>query len=221
MVFDMVFLLTERMMKKTKLFTLAIAAALGSSSAIAGQEEGNWMFRVRAVDIQPVKDWSDAGVLGLSKSDVYVKDKTIPEVDFTYFFTKNIAAELILTYPQKLDVTSKTLGNLGSFDALPPTLTLQYHFMPDANFRPYVGAGVNYTSISSKKVNKVVPLSIENDSWGGALQLGFDYKIGANSFINVDLKKVYIASDVKLNGTKLGKVNLDPILFGIGYGFRF
>lgn len=208
-------------MKKTKLFTLAIAASLGSSIANAGQDEGNWMFRVRAVDIQPVKDWSDAGVLGVSKSDIYVKDKTIPEVDFTYFFTKNIAAELILTYPQKLDVTSKTLGNLGSFDALPPTLTLQYHFMPDANFRPYVGAGVNYTLISSKKVNKVVPLSIENDSLGGALQLGFDYKIGANSFINVDLKKVYISSDVKLNGTKLGKVNLDPVLFGIGYGFRF
>lgn len=206
-------------MKTSHLIALAFAATVGSSAAFAA-EEGNWMMRVRAVDIQPVKDWSDAGVLNLGKNDVYVQDKTIPEIDFTYFFTKNIAAELILTYPQKMEVNSK-LGKLGSFDALPPTLTLQYHFMPDANFRPYVGAGINYTLISNKKVNKVAPLSLENDSIGGALQLGFDYKIGQNSFINVDIKKVYISSDVKLNGAKLGKVNLDPILFGIGYGFRF
>lgn len=208
-------------MKKSLAITLAIAATLGTSTAMAEKSEGNFMFRVRAVDVQPVKKWSDSGVLGLPSNDVYVKDKTIPEVDFTYFFSKNLAAELVLTYPQKLQVNSKTLGDLGSFKALPPTLTLQYHFMPDANFRPYVGAGVNYTLISNKKVNKVAPLSLENDSLGGALQVGFDYKIGENSFINVDLKKVYIDSDVKLNGTKVGKVKLDPVLFGIGYGFRF
>ncbi|RTL49225.1 MAG: OmpW family protein [Rhodocyclaceae bacterium] len=207
-------------MKKTQL-ALAVAALACASSAFAQQTEGNWMMRIRAVDIQPVKKWEDAGVLNRGSSDVYVQDKTIPEVDFTYFFTKNLAAELILTYPQKLNVKSETLGDLGSFDALPPTLTLQYHFMPESNFRPYVGAGINYTLISNSKVNKVAPLTLENDSWGAAFQIGFDYKIGANSYINFDVKKVQIDSDVKLNGNKVGKVTLDPLLVGIGYGFKF
>lgn len=212
------------MVKKFWLVSAGLLAAVGSSSvALAQQGDGNWMVRIRAVDIRPVEKWSDAGVLGLGSSDVYVRDKTIPEVDFTYFITKNIAAELILTYPQKLTVTSKTIGDLGTFKALPPTLTLQYHFAPDATVRPYVGAGINYTIFSGKSVNRVAPLDIDSSSFGGALQVGVDWKVGANSYVNFDVKKVYMDTDVRLatTGARIGKATVDPVLIGIGYGFRF
>jgi len=106
-------------------------------------------------------------------------------------------------------------------------LALQYHFMPDAQFRPYVGAGFNYTTFS--KVD-LAPLNavtggnntIDRSNLGGALQVGFDYKVGANSYINLDIKKLYIKTD--LTNSALGKLSTitgDPLLVGIGYGFKF
>ena len=52
------------------------------------------MVRARAVHLDGAN--KDSTPLGLT-----VNNKTIAEVDVTYFFNKNIAAELILTVPQK------------------------------------------------------------------------------------------------------------------------
>lgn len=179
---------------KANAIRLALAAALtlGSAAALAQATEGPWMMRIRAVDIKPIEKSDAIPALGLPSDDIFVEDRWIPEVDFTYFFTKNIAAELILTYPQQMDVKSKAAGKLGKFDALPPTLTLQYHFAPEGTFRPYVGAGINYTRISSVNLGVVQSptggkTTLSDNSVGAALQIGFDYKIGNNSYINVDL----------------------------------
>ena len=211
-------------MKMSKLAVI-LGAALCCGGALAQQAEGNWMMRVRAVNIEPVKK-SDA-IAGLLPADaVYVSDRVIPEVDFSYFLSKNLAAELILTYPQKLEVQAKGIGKVGDLNALPPTLTLQYHFSPDTAFRPYVGAGINLTFFSKVSLPVVnaathANASLDNSSAGAALQLGFDYKIGQNSYINVDLKKTYINTDLKVNGTRVSTVTVDPLLVGIGYGFKF
>lgn len=219
-------------MKMVKL-AVAVAAVLGSSAAFAQQAEGNFMMRVRAVDVQWNDQSSDVrGNLGL-KDNVVVDNKVIPEIDFTYFFTKNIAAELILTYPQKFDVKAKSgaLGtsgfSAGSFKGLPPTLTFQYHFAPEATFRPYVGAGFNYTLISDVKLNGLDNLTgqkshLSKSSFGGALQVGFDYKVGPNSYINFDIKKVYMSANLSVDTLgKVSKLTLDPLLVGVGYGFKF
>ncbi len=211
-------------MRMSKL-AVVLCAALCCGGALAQQTEGNWMMRLRAVNIEPVKK-SDA-IAGLLPADaVYVSDRVIPEVDFSYFLSKNLAAELILTYPQKLEVQANGSGKVGDLNALPPTLTLQYHFSPDTAFRPYVGAGINLTFFSKVSLPVVnaatrANASLDNSSAGAALQLGFDYKIGQNSYINVDLKKVYIDTDLKVNGTRVSTVTVDPLLVGIGYGFKF
>jgi outer membrane protein len=229
-------------MKKVLALTAAVVAAFGSTSVFA-ETEGNWMMRVRAVDVRPEKK-SDSftvpavgpnatGPLTIASDAVYLDNKTIPEVDFTYFFSKNLAAELILTYPQKMDVHVSPVGTQGTLKVLPPTLTLQYHFLPDGTFRPYVGAGVNYTRISNINLSPLdttttaladLPNSntVDKNSWGGALQIGFDVKVGTNSYINFDYKKLYIKTDLK--NSVLGKIStlkVDPQLFAIGYGFKF
>lgn len=210
-----------------KLFGLGIlaAAVLGSATATTAlAEEGRFMVRVRAVSLEPANDSDAIPGLGVPSDAIQVEDRVIPEIDFTYFLTKNIAAELVLTYPQKHDV-SLSGTKIGTFKHLPPTLMLQYHFQPDAQFRPYVGAGINYTRLSS--VNLAVPgvgeLDLENDSIGGALQAGFDVKLNQNWFFNVDIKKVWIKSDVtlKATGAKVSAVNVDPVLLGVGVGYRF
>lgn len=210
-----------------RLFGLGVLAAaiLGSATATpALAEEGRFMVRVRAVNLDPADNSDAIPALGVPADAIHVDNKVIPEIDFTYFLTKNIAAELVLTYPQKHDVT--LMGTkIGSFKHLPPTLTVQYHFQPDAKFRPYVGAGINYTRISSVNLNVpgVGELGFENDSIGGALQAGFDVVLDEHWSFNLDIKKVWIGSDVtlKATGAKVSSVGVDPVLIGIGVGYRF
>lgn len=216
-------------MKKTTL-ALAVGAALIGAAlpAAAQQTEGPWMVRVRAVHMG-MDNSSDAGNgnLGvdatvLPADAVKVSNKTIPEVDISYFFSKNWAAELVLTVPQKhrVNIDAGALaGDRGGFKHLPPTLTAQYHFTPDATIRPYVGAGINYTRISGVTLDS--GLGLEKSSIGPALQAGVDVKLQKNLYLNFDVKKVYIDSDITLNGTKVSHVNLDPLLVGVGLGWRF
>lgn len=208
-------------MKRTLAIALGGAMLLGSSLALA--EKGDWLVRVRAVNLDMENKSDPIPALGVPADAIHVEDKVIPEVDISYFLTKNIAAELVLTIPQEHDVTLLG-GKIGTFKHLPPTLLLQYHFLPDQKFRPYVGAGINYTRISnvSLAVTGVGTLDLDSSSTGGALQVGFDVELSKNMFLNVDLKKIYIESDVILVGTgKVSHVDLDPVAIGIGLGWKF
>lgn len=203
-------------MKKT-----AIILALSAAGLLAGQahaQQSPWQLRVRAVNIDTANKSAPVGGVGASDR-LTVSNKTIPEIDISYFFTPNIAAELILTYPQKHNVYLD--GNrIGSFKHLPPTLTVQYHFMPNAQFSPYVGAGINYTRISSVKLLNG-GADLENNSFGLALQAGVDFKLDKNWSLNLDIKKVQIRSDVTAGGAYLSRVKVDPLLVGVGVGYRF
>lgn len=181
-------------------------------------QESPWQVRVRAVHIDTANKSDPVGATGASDR-LHVSDKTIPELDISYFFTPNIAAELVLTVPQKHTVYLDG-ARIGTFKHLPPSLLLQYHFSPRSTISPYVGAGINYTRISSVKLLNGAG-SLENDSVGLALQAGLDYKLDKNWSINFDLKKVQIRSDVMVSGAKVSKVKIDPYLIGIGVGYRF
>jgi outer membrane protein len=196
----------------------AVMAALTLMTGNAFAQESPWLVRVRAVHIDTADKSDQVGGTGATDR-LHVSNKTIPEFDVSYFFTKNIATELILTYPQKHDV-SLDGANIGSIKQLPPTLTVQYHFMPDATFRPYVGAGVNYTTFSKVKLLNGAA-SLEHDSFGLALQAGADVAIDKNWSINFDIKKVQMRSDVLIGGAKASRVKVDPVLLGVGIGYRF
>lgn len=198
-------------MMKKNLLAVAALCALTSGAAFAQQAEGPWMVRVRAVHIDSAN--KDGTGLGLS-----INNKTIPEVDISYFFDKNIAAELILTVPQKHDVRSNGT-KIGTLKHLPPTLLAQYHFEAPG-FRPYVGAGINYTRFSSVNILNG-GATIDKDSWGGALQVGVDIPLQKNLYLNFDVKKIYMKTDVYAGGVSAGSFKVDPVLVGVGLGWRF
>lgn len=195
---------------KKSLLALAAVCAMTSGAAFA-QAEGPWLVRVRAVNIDSAN--GDSTGLGLS-----INNKVIPELDVSYFFTPNIAAELILTYPQKHDLRAN--GNkIGTLKHLPPTLLAQYHFTGLQGFKPYVGAGINYTRFSNLDLPPNV--DVKRNSWGPALQVGVDIPLTKQLSLNFDVKKVYIKTDVFAGGAKLGTFKVDPVLVGVGLGYRF
>lgn len=192
---------------------LALAVAGGLVLPTLAQAQSSpWMVRVHALYLDSANK-DDTG------NDLSVSNKTFPEVDISYFFTPNIAAELVLTYPQKHDVRSAGT-KIGTLKHLPPTLSVQYHFTDMGAFKPYVGAGLNYTRFSSVDILGGAA-TIDKNSTGLAVGAGFDYEVQKNIYFNLDVKKVQIRTDVSVGGTNLGKFKVDPLLVGVGVGFRF
>jgi outer membrane protein len=169
------------------------------------------MVRVRAVHLDSAN--GDTTPLSLS-----VNNKWIPEVDISYFFNKNMALELVLTVPQKHTLSSGS-DAIGTLKHLPPTLMAQYHF-DAAGFKPYVGAGINYTRFSSVNIAGGA-VTLEKDSWGPALQVGVDIPLSGNMYFNIDVKKVLIRTDVFAGAANVGTFKVDPVLVGMGLGWRF
>ncbi|WP_247657748.1 OmpW/AlkL family protein [Aquabacter sp. L1I39] len=187
-------------------------------------EQSPWMIRLRALGVLPMDGGNVQGVAG---SNLSYSNSITPELDISYFLTKNVALELILgttksnIYGQ--DAIS-SLGKIGSTWILPPTLTLQYHFTELGAFKPYVGFGVNYTFFyNTSTTNSVTSLSLQN-TWGWALQAGFDYMFDKHWGINVDVKKIFLTPsfDVGVGATTLpGQADLNPWLVAAGVTYRF
>ncbi|MEQ1790636.1 MAG: OmpW family outer membrane protein [Rickettsiales bacterium] len=200
---------------------LLLTTAILASMIIGAQaNEGDLLLRLRAIDVIPDEN-SHTSIGGYVDADFSI----VPEVDVTYFFTDNIAAELIAA-TSKHDVSAKntTLGDLdlGEVWVLPPTLTLQYHFVNESCFKPYVGAGVNFTYFYNDKAGSSINTIEYDHSFGPALQAGVDYKIDDKYSLNLDVKKVWMNTDVKINGGAVtADVDLDPWIVGVGIGYTF
>lgn len=209
---------------KNFVFALAIVTLLLPLAANAGgamkSNDGKWQVRARVLGVIPDEDSSTT-----IRGSVTADDAVVPELDITYFWTKHIASELILAAtPHDIGATGTTLGNLdlGSVWLLPPTLTVQYHFNPDGRIRPYAGAGLNYTFFFDQNPGSSITRIEYDNNIGYALQAGVDYAITGNWLFNVDVKKIYLNTDVSINnGAITADVDLDPWIVGAGIGYRF
>ncbi len=232
-------------MKKTAI-SLMLAALLPALNSQA--EQGDWVVRLRATNISP-NESSDLGKyvnrnvapVMSNGAELKLDSNTIPELDISYYWTRNIATELILALGSRHDVSvSKEPGavvpnqKLGSIDALPPTLTVQWHFNPDQTFDPYVGAGINATFMLDRKLElSQGPLAgsdikIDRNSIGAALQAGLDVNLKDGWLLNADVKYLWIDTDVKLRNplagnawTKIDSLDVNPWVLSIGVGKRF
>ena len=200
--------------------TALVAAFAGVASAQdASADYSKFQIRARALYVAPNEEGSAAG------GDVTLDDSIVPELDLTYFVTKNIGIEAIAgVTPHNANVANSALGNLdlGSVTLLPPTVTLQYHFNPEGKIRPYVGAGVNYTVFLSEHAGVSVDKVDYENGFGYAFQAGVDYALNDKMFLNLDVKKLMLDTDVKVNGGAIRtNVDIDPLLIGVGVGYRF
>jgi outer membrane protein len=216
----------------------AQAADISTKDTYAAEEEylapasiwgPGWMIRARGIGVIPDEDSSDWTVNGASTSgpDLSIDDAVVPELDISYFFTKNIAMELVLAVtPHTIDSQGSIAdeGEIGDVWLLPPTLTLQYHF-DMGKFKPYVGAGVNYTVFFDEDAGSNFSGLDLDDNFGWALQAGFDYHLQGNWFFNVDVKKLWLDTDasVTLNPSTdvTADVDIDPWIVGVGIGYKF
>lgn len=196
-----------------KLTALALVASSAIVAPALAANDSPWMVRARALLVAPSEH---------SSLPVSIDNSTVPEVDVSYFFDKNWAVELIAAVaPHSVAVDG--LGELADVWLLPPTLTVQYHLDPQgASMRPYVGVGINYTTFFG--IDEAPGLNVDlEDSVGLALQAGVDIPFGDGWSANVDVKKIFISTDATVSGgtNAAASVDIDPVVFGIGVGYRY
>jgi outer membrane protein len=180
-----------------------------------------WMIRGRILGVMPSEDTSDWS--GIAGADLSIDNSIVPELDVTYFFNRNLAIEVIAGVTPH-DIEGKgSLANVdvGSAWLLPPTVMLQYHFDTGHGFKPYLGAGVNYTVFFNEDAKDVDSLDLENN-WGWGLQAGVDIPLRDNWFLNVDVKRLWLDTEARVNGGDIiADVKIDPWIVGVGLGYRF
>jgi outer membrane protein len=226
-----------------------LAAMLAAPAAMA--EKGDWIIRGGATMVDPKSNnlrlgdvTDDVGGLVATDATVEVDDGTSFGFNVTYMLTDNIGIELLAAYPFNHDIDlcltpvggSRGCVGFGETDHLPPTLSAQWHFMPDSQFQPYVGLGINWTIFSSEKltgdaVDLLESLGVADpgikldDSVGIAAQIGLDWYFNEKWLVNADIRYIEIRSDLDLCGDgvceKAGEVKIDPMVYSIMIGYKF
>ncbi len=203
---------------------LAGLAAVGGPALAqsgAGKSAGDIMVRGRLIGVVPLDSTSSTSIGG----KVSTNAGFMPELDLSYFLTDNIALELIAsTTRHNIKAKGTALGDVkvGSTWVLPPTLTVQYHFMPKQAFSPYLGAGLNYTLFYGSEAAAGLGNLKLSSNVGYALQAGFDYALSDKMYLNVDVKQIFLSTNAKvLGGAVRAKTALNPLVLGVGVGWKF
>ena len=202
------------------LITILVAGLMAPTLSFA--EKGDIVVRARVTHIAP----DESSHLDTSIGDkLEVNSNTIPEIDFSYYFTKNIAAELILAVGSRHDVNIgggvNAGAKLGSINLLPPTLPAQWHFNPDQTIDPYVGAGMSYIRAMDRNLNLgTTGITVERNMFGPVLQAGADYNLPNKWLVNFDVKKIWFSTDVSTT-TKIDNLDIDPWVVSFGVGKKF
>jgi outer membrane protein len=202
------------------LLPLFIAAALGSIAAPAAHADtnDNWVVRFGAHVVDPK---SNNGTLAGARASV--NSSVRPSASLEYMITPNLGVDVLAAWPFEHDVRLSGLGKVAQTKQLPPTVGLNYHFMPNNTWSPFLGLGLNYTNFFDTKGAGALQghsVSIEN-SWGVAAHAGIDININPKWLITADLRWINIKSDVKLDGAKIGSATINPMVYGLSVGYRF
>lgn len=213
-------------MNRYKLPLLAACLLAGISTASFASVSQPWLIRLRALFVAP--NASSTTITTIEGNVDDISTQAVPELDFSYFFTENIALNLILATSRHAVEAHRTIVgpvDLGRVALLPPTLSLEYHFFCyDCTFRPYLGVGFNYTHFYDVAYGPVASHISYTDNAGVSLQAGFDLKMNERWFFNFDVKKVFIHSTASVNvpgtGVVTSRVTLDPFIYGFGFGYR-
>jgi len=213
----------KSLLKKSAVSALVAGSLVLTTTSVMAVEKGDWLVRFGAVNVSP--NDSSTGLTGVgATATVGVDGDSQVFANLSYMIKDNVALELLAATPFSHDIKGtgalSALGKVGETKQLPPTFSIQYHFKPKASVRPYVGAGINYTTFFSEKATNTISSLKLDDSIGLAAQAGVDVDISKNWFFNADIRYINIETTAT---TDLGtsEVKINPTVISLGVGTRF
>ena len=195
---------------------VALIALMGmSASAMAGQ----WQVKVGGSVISPTQDTTVAPGVVAEADHEYA---FTPSVE--YFFNDNISAELLLATPISHDVLVNGDSAI-KIKHLPPTLTAKYHFKNSTRFTPYIGVGgTAFVAWDEKTSGDLAALKVKvKEDFGFAGQIGFNFQPAdaKNWGVFFDARYAQLSPEVEIEGLKPFDLDIDPMVYTIGYSYKF
>jgi outer membrane protein len=211
-------------MKHPKALLVFFSTLFGFNiQVVSANDVSPWMVRFRVQHVSPAN--KSTAIHGLAEENaMHISKKTQPEMDLSYFFTPNLAAEFALNHPEKHHLRVNRVGEVGNFKYFSPILSLQYHINPHGDFKPYLGVGMAHTRFSSVKLHAPDKTSISlggHHHTGPVIGVGFDYRISQNLYFNMDAKKSSVRADMSANNASFGSFKINPTIVSVGLGLRF
>ena len=202
-----------------RLLSAVAGALLATGAAVHAEEAGSWVVKAGVHSVDPT---SNNGSLadGAMKADA--GSDTEPTITGEYFVTPNFGVELLASLPWEHEIRLNG-AKAATVKQLPPTLSAQWHFNPGGTVSPFVGAGLNYTIFYNERTTGPLAganLNVSN-TLGPALHGGVDFRLDERWLVTVDARWIKIGPDVKVNGAKVGSIDIDPIVYGVAVGYRF
>ncbi|MBI3439145.1 MAG: OmpW family protein [Proteobacteria bacterium] len=191
-----------------------LGLAIGAPAVASADQLTPWQIRLGISEIAP----DESG----SPIPASIGNATVPTAQIEYFFNDNISAELLCCVATHNVSAAHGAVNLGHVTHFPPTVTLKYHWTNFGALQPYVGAGVNYTNF----INSDPPAGLRvhySSSWGPALQAGADYKLNDHWSVGLDVRRIWISTDVRIRGAVNAddSVDINPWVVSATVGYRF
>ncbi|MGK0442555.1 MAG: outer membrane protein [Pseudohongiellaceae bacterium] len=232
-------------MKAVTTLSSLIVLSSAFTTPVFAYEPNDIIVRVGATTVDPQESSNPIVLNGSTLSlagrttGLGVDSSTQLGLTFSYVLDKNWAIELLAATPfeHTATATGELAGlNIAEVKQLPPTLSAIYYFDSTNPFKPYVGAGINYTVFfdedTTSEANAVfagLGLTSSNveldDSWGLSLQVGADYEIDKNWLLNASVRWIDIDTEatIKFDGanTITGDVEIDPYVYTLSVGYKF
>jgi outer membrane protein OmpA-like peptidoglycan-associated protein len=202
-------------MKKSAFLALL---ATGVFAALGAQADQNpWVVKAGPGYMMPKGNPGNVD-FGTGKAAADVDDAWSGVFTIAYMFDEHWALEFLGSGPFQHDITVKGVGD-ASADLLPPTFSALYYFNPDGRLRPYLGAGINFTEFFNEDPNDLHL----GGSVGPAAAAGLDFMFTRNWFATLDLRWIYVSTEVKADGSQqdFGHLQLNPVLASAMVGYRF
>jgi len=209
-----------------RIASLALVAAALTSNAAFAQSAGSWTLGVGVHAVDPTSNGGnlDATALGMGPLPTTRIDSNIrPTITAEYFIRDGLGIEVLAALPFQHEISIDGVGKVGSTKHLPPVVSLQYHFNSAGNINPFIGLGVNYTKFFRERTQGALAgttLALDA-SWGMAGHAGVDIQLGERYALRVDARYIDISSDVRVNGTNIGKAKIDPLVYGAALLIKF
>jgi outer membrane protein len=200
----------------------ALCAVSGASAQVNVVKIGITEYTTKA---------QSSGVTGIGVppgANVTTGDATTVILSYERMVVPNVGVELVVGIPPtiKANATGSVafLGNdVLSAKFLSPVLFVNYHFFaPGATWRPYVGAGLNYTKFIDIKSTLASNVQM-GYSTGWAAQVGLDHALNKQWSVFASVAALKVKSNVVAAGATVLQSTVDfrPIAYTIGavYGF--
>ncbi|WP_348766549.1 OmpW family outer membrane protein [uncultured Salinisphaera sp.] len=203
--------------------TLLASVASAAPAQTGDFEGGDWLVRAVIVAVVPVDVTSDVEPIG---GEVDIPSSIQPGFDISYFFTSHWSIELLGGLHEqdysvrnsalpvaKLDVGTVTSGTVAA--------TLQYHFVLGSAFKPYVGAGIDYTWAHDVEPAEGIPDFEVESITSPLLNAGFDYHLGGDWYAGMSLRYLMPPTYIFESEQFRTRIDMATVAFAAGLGYRF